>query len=513
MRRITGVVIIFLALALPATAQATFPGENGKIVHSGDSIWTENTDGSGGFQVTAGSSDSYPKWSPDGQRIVFSRFLSGNSDNSYVVNSDGTGLTELMPTGVDAVTPDWSPDGRKIVFQACAPGCWGIYVIGLDGSGLTKIAGPAYSDEVKFFDPKWSPDGTKIAFTGHRWDGVSNLPADIYTINPDGTGLTDITNTPSFTEASFDWSPDGSRIVFDGHAGPSDSSGDYDIYVMNRDGSGRTDLTPDPASFDSDPLWAPDGSRILFHSTRSPGGFFLMKPDGTSPSQLVGPEFLTIKDWQPVLRGYARPKGATPLYASLVPAFTPCASPNRVHAPPLSFGSCAPPAQTSPRLTVGTPDANSNASNSTGHVRLGEVGELPINLNNGNQSDVTIDVSLTDVRNTSNLSDYTGELRVRAAQRITDRNNTPYPGGPGPATVSDTTFGFTVPCAATLDTTVGSTCALNTTANTLVPNSVIERQRAVWQLGQIDVYDGGPDGDGDTFGDNTLFMTQGVFAP
>src|SRR5207253_8450882 len=55
--------------------------------------------------------------------------------------------------------------------------------------------------------------------------------------------------------------------------------------------------------------------------------------------------------------GYARPKGATPLHVSLVPAFAACAPPgNRTHGAPLAYPSCAPPVQTSSFLTVGTPD-------------------------------------------------------------------------------------------------------------------------------------------------------------
>ena len=97
--------------------------------------------------------------------------------------------------------------------------------------------------------------------------------------------------------------------------------------------------------------------------------------------------------------------------------------------------------------------------------------------------------------------------------QITDRNNTPHPGGPGPGTVVPLSFEFNVPCATTPDTTVGATCTLDTTANALVPGQVLEFQRAIWQLGQVEVYDGGTDANPTTEGDNTLFATQGVFIP
>ncbi len=69
-----------------------------------------------------------------------------------------------------------------------------------------------------------------------------------------------------------------------------------------------------------------------------------------------------------------------------------------------------------------------------------------------------------------------------------------------------------VTCSSTADPAVGATCALNTAMNALVPGAVRKGDRAVWELGTIEVYDGGPDGVGAT-ADNTLFARQGVFIP
>ena len=55
---------------------------------------------------------------------------------------------------------------------------------------------------------------------------------------------------------------------------------------------------------------------------------------------------------------HPRPLSASPLRASLVPAYNACAAPNRTHGPPLAFPSCNPPVQSSTSLTVGSPDAN-----------------------------------------------------------------------------------------------------------------------------------------------------------
>ena len=78
-----------------------------------------------------------------------------------------------------------------------------------------------------------------------------------------------------------------------------------------------------------------------------------------------------------------------------------------------------------------------------------------------------------------------------------------------------------MPCTETADPAIGSTCAVTTSANTLVPQSiprpspdfVSEGRRAIWQLGQISVWDGGEDGFIESTDDNTVLAVQGVFVP
>jgi plastocyanin len=196
--------------------------------------------------------------------------------------------------------------------------------------------------------------------------------------------------------------------------------------------------------------------------------------------------------------GYARPKGATPLYASLAPAYKPCTSPNRTHGAPLSSGSCNPPVQVSDFLTVGTPDANSQAANSIGSARLKAL-----------SGDVSINTSITDVRNKSDLSDYTGQLQEKLPLRITDKLSGPSSNEPA---TGDTTFAVTIPCSATTDTTIGSTCSINTTANAVVPGSVVASARSIWQTSGVQIFDGGADGLAST-APNTLFADQALFVP
>ena len=121
-------------------------------------------------------------------------------------------------------------------------------------------------------------------------------------------------------------------------------------------------------------------------------------------------------------------------------------------------------------------------------------------------------MSIKDVRYQSGLSDYNGGLRVATAVRVTDKRNGPGSGFVRSGTQADQSLFFPVPCTATVDMTVGSTCSIATTVNTLVPGAVLEGKRAVWQVQEIDVFDGGADGDPNT-DPNTLFETEGVFSP
>jgi hypothetical protein len=111
---------------------------------------------------------------------------------------------------------------------------------------------------------------------------------------------------------------------------------------------------------------------------------------------------------------------------------------------------------------------------------------------------------MSDVRNSGNLSDYTGDLEGRFSLRITDRNNAASAGDPqtDAATVQDTPFKFTMPCTATSGST-GAACGVNTSANALLPGSVRDGDRTIWELGQIGLYDQSGD----------LCATQGVFVP
>jgi hypothetical protein len=218
---------------------------------------------------------------------------------------------------------------------------------------------------------------------------------------------------------------------------------------------------------------------------------------------------------------HPRPKGATPIRVSIVPAFNACTAPNRTHGPPLAFPSCNPPVQSSGSVTVGSPDANGAAANAEASVKLGVIVGVP---GPPDDSDVSITSTGTDVRckagttacgsaNAADGADYTGELQGNATIRITDHFNAiAAGGGTDPATVVDIPFPVAATCAATASTAIGGTCTANTSANATVPGAVKDGKRATVEVGQISITDGGPDGVNGT-APNTLFGVQGIFIP
>ena len=141
------------------------------------------------FQITHDQGSTAPTWSPDGKQIAFSSHLDGNW-NIFAIDVDGRNRIRLTNDAADDERPDWSPDGSQIAFMSRHHGVWDFFVVDTETFVETKLT----DSRGGYIEPSWSPDGSKIAMG----------EGDIYVINADGTGLTNITNPPEY-ESSPDW--------------------------------------------------------------------------------------------------------------------------------------------------------------------------------------------------------------------------------------------------------------------------------------------------------------------
>jgi hypothetical protein len=509
-RRIAVAVALTLWIGV-GSAHATIPGENGRIaftsstptccdihtvVPSPDPLQRQETNLTPG---PAGELD--PAWSPDGSRIAYSSTQSGQW-RIWVMNQDGSGKTQLSPDPVERnyvdTSPAWSPDGSKIAWHRdrAGGGLNGIYIMDSDGANPHRVVccGALYGLD-------YSPDGTKLLF-------ASSFDGYLYISNADGTAPVKVAlgGMPSWSPSQY-WIGyiNSRRVALDGSVAFGAQEGVFDNE------------------------WSPDGrllagTRTVTHElfvreegVESPGGVpasgFAVAESGSDPDWESLPPFVTPP-------GYPRPRGAGPMDISLVPAYEACEAPNTEHGSPLSFGSCAPPVQSSANVTVGTPDANEEAARFVGRARLTPLRGDPTP---GDDADVRMTVSVSDVRCRvggiggcdAPLADYSASLRGTFDLTITDKDN----GGSGVESATVKTIPFwqpaiplTVPCVPTPDPAVGSSCALATTAEAIAGNVAREGKRATWAIGRIQLWDAGEDGNLST-DDNTLFATQGLFVP
>ncbi len=252
---------------LPTKTADAAPNFDGTIAFFSDmagnpDIYVIQADGTGLTQLTDDLAfDDSPDLSPDSSRVVF---LSARNDpdpqfpnfkyDIYLVNIDGTGLTQLTATDEAEDHPSWSPDGEWILFDADydGDGFFEIYSMAVDGRDLIRLTEGPHNDQFG----EWSPDGKTIAFASDRsgnWD--------IYLMQSDGTGqqaLTDQSNWEVFPT----WSPDGAWIAY---VGLVPGSGNTDVFVMNTSGSYLFQVS-NGSGFDENPTFSPDGKWIAYQA-------------------------------------------------------------------------------------------------------------------------------------------------------------------------------------------------------------------------------------------------------
>jgi Tol biopolymer transport system component len=265
-------------------------------------IYVINADGTGETNLTRTkmSSEGAPSWSPDTKKITYLRGSDPSGENYndiYMMNSDGTSQTRLIRATdtsdfeVGFESPVWSPDGEKIAFMRTtrvdfvnsspssavpATGPSGLYVMKPDGTGLKKL-----SKEMPYAQsPVWSPEGNEIAFSG--------AGEKKYIVNADGTELRELMPNVQDHICSYSWSPNGEKIAF----AAVHYRGELDIYEIDADDTGQTNLTSTKTIIEDEPYWSPDSKQIAFTQADAGDSFvdqdvYVMNADGTGRTRLA----------------------------------------------------------------------------------------------------------------------------------------------------------------------------------------------------------------------------------
>ena len=183
-------------------------------------------------------------------------------------------LTPVLDASLAPTNVDVSPDGQSLAFYS-AGRQEDLFVSRNDGTNRRRLT----NDPARDRGPSWFPGGTKIAFFSDR-----NGSYEIWTVNSDGTGLTQVTNSPGANRSTPIWSPDGTRLLYIQRRGSTWDNYIVD-YIFNPDkpptqraieelpAIGRSDEYFSPTS------WSPDGRMIAgnraFIDRFTSGGIFV----------------------------------------------------------------------------------------------------------------------------------------------------------------------------------------------------------------------------------------------
>jgi len=242
------------------------------------------------------SGDSYPMWSADGKKIVFTSardFQFNLGYEIYVADQYGRKQTNLSKNAANDKNPAWNPDGKKIIFTSDRGRTWDIYT--MDASGENQ--------QLFYKDPKgacicpvYSPNGKKVAFVLKK-----NDETELCVIDSDGKNMKPILVVkPSDhlleTENSYcapSWSYDNKRIILH-----FIKNGVYEIYAVDASGQTMNKITSGEADSIS-PDWAPNGNKVIFNIISK--GIYIMDKDGKNTNMLERGKTHCFPRWSPSL--------------------------------------------------------------------------------------------------------------------------------------------------------------------------------------------------------------------
>lgn len=185
-----------------------------------------------------------PSFSPDGTRIVFSKWAESGKPILFMYDVQNKTESSLNVSGY---VPVFSPDGKKIAFLSQSSE---LSLCDADGKNVKRL-GQGFASGSR---PAWSPDSVQLLVAGNSRDTQKGVA--VYSI--EGKGVRLLYPNEALNPS---WSSDGSTVTFQA-AADGQPAGTYDVYTASAvDGKGLRRLTKEGGSY---PTFAADGLKIAF---------------------------------------------------------------------------------------------------------------------------------------------------------------------------------------------------------------------------------------------------------
>jgi Tol biopolymer transport system component/imidazolonepropionase-like amidohydrolase len=270
-------------------------------------IWIVPAGGGEATAITDPFGDArQPQWSPDGRRIAFQAYWTGDYD-VWTVNADGTGLRQVTSGPYDDREPTWFPDGERVAFSSDRGGTYGIWEVDV-GSGVARrrVDGPGNE-----YSPSVAPDGERLAWVTDDEGGAVAF----------GDGADRVTHRVELEGATGyapSWSPNGRMVAY-----VTISGGRSELRVTAADGSAGTGSTVTGTDEDVFPFrasWARDG-RLVYTGD---GHVRSVTADGGREADIGFRATVTLErpSYRKRLRSFD-PEGAQPVRGIVSPSLAP----------------------------------------------------------------------------------------------------------------------------------------------------------------------------------------------